>query len=561
MPGLRSALLLVVPMVASPAHAATRVVTTTADADTGACTASSCSLRDAVATAASGDVVRLPADEAHYDVSLGEIPVPVAITIRGAGARASIVDAKSRSRIFRVMSSVGNGTVTFERLTLTRGRATELGGGAVLGEFRSGNKVFRRVTLSRNTATAEGVPDGHFGGGAIHDDGYNLTFRTSTLSRNALTAANGGGGFNGGGAIWHCPAGPARLHVIGSTLRANRSVTNGNTGSANGGGAIYNVCSKLVVERSVLVGNSAVASENGQEHGAGNNGGGAIFNDSSNGVTVVRSTIARNTTTARDNSGGANGGGGILIQIGTLLVDSSTVGGNTANVSDAGRGDGGGGILNAASSGMAIRSSTISANTANLAGTTGDYSGGGGVWDGGLEPSEYVNVTIAGNITNVAEGTGNGGGGLNVTGRASLTNVTLAANVSRHAGGGGLYVGTGAGVVTIKSSILSANTSPTGTCDTDGSGHTETRGYNLEDGGFCIATSPADHGVGDARLGPLRDNGGPTRTMALLPGSPAIDVIPRLACTDQSEPARRVTADQRGKRRDGPCDAGAYERT
>ena len=52
----------------------------------------------------------------------------------------------------------------------------------------------------------------------------------------------------------------------------------------------------------------------------------------------------------------------------------------------------------------------------------------------------------------------------------------------------------------------------------------------------------------DPLLDPLADNGGPNPTMALLPGSPAIDTGD--SCPD---------TDQRGEPRDGPCDVGAYE--
>jgi hypothetical protein len=59
-----------------------------------------------------------------------------------------------------------------------------------------------------------------------------------------------------------------------------------------------------------------------------------------------------------------------------------------------------------------------------------------------------------------------------------------------------------------------------------------------------------DQIVVDALLGPLADNGGPTETQALLPGSPAIDTADNAVC-----PA----TDQRGVPRDATCDVGAYE--
>jgi hypothetical protein len=64
-------------------------------------------------------------------------------------------------------------------------------------------------------------------------------------------------------------------------------------------------------------------------------------------------------------------------------------------------------------------------------------------------------------------------------------------------------------------------------------------------------------------LGPLANNGGPTQTMALLPGSPAIDSGNPSGCTDGL--GHLLKTDQRGDPRPniedtGGCDRGAYER-
>ncbi|MEP6896755.1 MAG: choice-of-anchor Q domain-containing protein, partial [Chloroflexota bacterium] len=58
--------------------------------------------------------------------------------------------------------------------------------------------------------------------------------------------------------------------------------------------------------------------------------------------------------------------------------------------------------------------------------------------------------------------------------------------------------------------------------------------------------------VWDALIGPLVDNGGPTLTHALLPGSPAIDAGDDAACS---------AVDQRGIARPqgAHCDIGSYE--
>jgi hypothetical protein len=59
-------------------------------------------------------------------------------------------------------------------------------------------------------------------------------------------------------------------------------------------------------------------------------------------------------------------------------------------------------------------------------------------------------------------------------------------------------------------------------------------------------------------LGPLRDNGGPTRTAAPGPGSIAIDQIPGARCLD-TDGTSPLGFDQRGLARTAPCDIGAVE--
>jgi hypothetical protein len=84
------------------------------------------------------------------------------------------------------------------------------------------------------------------------------------------------------------------------------------------------------------------------------------------------------------------------------------------------------------------------------------------------------------------------------------------------------------------------------------------RGDNIASDETCDLTGPGDM-TGDPVLGPLADNGGPTLTMALLPGSPAIDAVPVEHCTDaDGEP---LLVDQRGTPRPqgAACDIGAFE--
>jgi hypothetical protein len=75
------------------------------------------------------------------------------------------------------------------------------------------------------------------------------------------------------------------------------------------------------------------------------------------------------------------------------------------------------------------------------------------------------------------------------------------------------------------------------------------------DGGGNVAlpaSTPCPGTVGNPGLGPLANNGGPTETMALHPGSNAIDRVPAPCGTD---PDQRGIARPQG----AGCDAGAYE--
>jgi hypothetical protein len=115
--------------------------------------------------------------------------------------------------------------------------------------------------------------------------------------------------------------------------------------------------------------------------------------------------------------------------------------------------------------------------------------------------------------------------------------------------GGGIYNGASAGALQMHDSILADNTADTAGPDLSGS--TTSLGYNLigsSAGGSGFVAS--DLLNVNPLLGPLHDNGGPTQTMALLPGSPALNA---------GDPTQLGTADQRGVVRSGGVNIGAYQ--
>jgi hypothetical protein len=165
------------------------------------------------------------------------------------------------------------------------------------------------------------------------------------------------------------------------------------------------------------------------------------------------------------------------------------------------------------------------------------------------------NCTVSGNLSEF------GGGGIyNYFGTATLTNVTVTANRSTGKDGGGIDIE--GGTVNLGNTIVAGNfqgASPSTTPgDIDGL-VVSTSAYNLIGtggaGGLTNGTHNNQVGVASPDLGALADNGGPTQTVALLAGSPAIDtggnaLIPIGVTTDQLGLPRNVN---------GTVDIGAYE--
>jgi hypothetical protein len=162
---------------------------------------------------------------------------------------------------------------------------------------------------------------------------------------------------------------------------------------------------------------------------------------------------------------------------------------------------------------------------------------------------------------------------------AHLANTTISANAADREGGG-IYTG---GELLLVSSTIAGNVAPTGSAIFDpGTPDVEPRsitstliagdcggsplvsgGYNIEGpGNTCGFDQATDQPAEDQlNLGPLADNGGPTKTHALLENSVAIDQIPQDNCVDGAgEP---LSEDQRGEPRpagaDSSCDVGAFE--
>lgn len=347
------------------------------------------------------------------------------------------------------------------------------------------------VTLTGLTLTGGDTPNGVDdspqingpAGGAVASL-ENLTVIDSVISGNATgdgansSAAFGIGGTGGyGGGIF---AGYGRLRVLSSTISGNKTGT-------NGFGTV--------------------------QDGRGGQGGGIAAINAT--VEIMSSVISDNTTAGRSAYGG-----GVATAYANLMVSESLIIGNSTDGSFAS----GGGIGHRFGN-LTIENSTIANNQAQ-----GNGAGGGGVYARIPEVYGVAKLsasTISGNTTTEAEGGG-------VESRAysmTLNSVTITRNSAPIGNGGGVAsFGGNYGQVQIANSIIASNGQDDLANTSDFGNPFVSGGYNLvgdvEQSSDILDAfnQPGDSvGIVSPLLAPLADNGGPTQTHALLPGSPALD--------------------------------------
>jgi hypothetical protein len=151
-------------------------------------------------------------------------------------------------------------------------------------------------------------------------------------------------------------------------------------------------------------------------------------------------------------------------------------------------------------------------------GDTNNFPGsGGGIYGGGT----ISNCTISGNSVFGSAYKGPGlGGGIYAVGTVTISDSTFSDNyIISYGNGGGIY-----DRATLEIGNTIVNRTGLGENIFNNGGTLTSAGYNLsnDDGGGYL-NGPGDRINTDPLLGPLQDNGGPTQTYALLPGSPAID--------------------------------------
>ncbi len=393
------------------------------------------------------------------------------------------------------------------------------------GQFRvfriTADSTLRGLTIRGGKAPGDDLDT--YGAG-IRVQASNFTLIDCTIEENAGAGVAGGSGvnFNIDKSVIRANDGIG-VHVYapfampqGGRLNVTDSVI-----SENSGVGISVIGTPLTMARSIVSGNR-----------------GGIAAGRYSNTTISQSTIANNEASGISLDSNVN-----------LTLSESTIRGNKT--------DDRGGAIRVANrlSSVAISHSTIADNFA--------AQGGGGISTSGA--LTITNSTISGNSTN-----GQGGGiaaNASIVSGPVIRHTTITGNFA--ASGGGGLTATSVSSPLLENCIIAGNTAPDGK-EPDLEGYVRLR-YSLvgQDHLTAFPVPPTDQGgsmIGtnespiDPLLGPLADNGGPTFTHALLPGSPALNAGDPSAIAGQGSTPE---FDQRGvgfgRMAGGRIDIGAFE--
>jgi hypothetical protein len=269
---------LVMILAAPAAPAATYTVNTTSDPAGAGCTGGTCSLRQAIAKVntglGGGDEINLPAG--RVVLTLGVLSVSKPVTIAGAGARASSVDANAGNTVINF--NAGSSPSAARDLTFTGGH-----GSGNSGINNSVNLTLTRVTVTGNVAT------GFASSGVYNDTAGTLTIADSTISGNSA-ATIGGGIYNRN-----------VLTVINTTISGNTANTSGSNWE---GGGLYTEGTTTIVN-STIAGNASFS-------GAG------VSVEAGATATFKNTIVAQNTATGAGQPGNCRVLGTLTSQGGNL---------------------------------------------------------------------------------------------------------------------------------------------------------------------------------------------------------------------------------------------------
>lgn len=474
-------------------------------------------------------------------ITLSDTIVIANSTVLDGGGHRVIISGNNAVRVFHVQTNV---VFTLANLTITQGRHSH--GGGIYNE--GGTVTLLGVTLADNVAT------NHLGdacGGAV----FNLGTLSATDCTFAQNAVVGGPGSN------------ARAFYVPDPPNDIPDPVPPTGGRSAKGGAVYSTGSFTAVHSSFVqnlasggVGGRGLCfvegycgpsySFNGASGGRAE--GGAIF--SAGEAEVEQCLVVSNRVTGGPGGAGGGGAGNDLCGLVTQGSDGG-IGGNAVgaafmncgpvnwlnctlawNRSMGGAGGTGG-------SGVAFACHGPGQTVGGRGGNGGAAGGAGWDEDSGLS---LINCTIAENAGFGGAGGATGGGGYHLLYLPEPPGSVLIVQPAPPDGLPGNGVGGLAGAGRLFNTLVASNH------PVNGQGLFTDSGHNLSSDDSCAFTNATSLNNTDPKLGPLADNGGPTLTMALLPGSPAIDA---------GDPTSATPTDQRGVPRPygQTADIGAFE--
>ncbi len=313
--------------------AANLTVTKTADTNDGICDAD-CSLREAIAAAASADtIVFSELFNSAQTIALGEtfLLINKNLRITGSSPELITISGNNLTRVFKITSG---SNVELIGLTIINGNAShfngQFNGGGI---YNDGNLTINNSVIKNNNASLDGA--------GIYNSGGTLDVTNSTISRNFASGGSGGGVYSASGWVTLTNSSVSEnVSNVGAggikggslTVITNSSINDNSGGHAGGflGGRLMLVNSTVSENLSEIAGGIYCAEVNivnstisGNKASAG--GGGGIFVDGS--LTVTSSTITNNFAPPGNSSAG-----GIFRNSGSVTIRNSIVAANVNNV-------------------------------------------------------------------------------------------------------------------------------------------------------------------------------------------------------------------------------------
>ena len=528
---------------------ATLTVTNNNDSGTG-------SLREAIATAESGDTIEFDPSLANQTITLtsGQLEIDKDLIIDGGNTTDGNNNPSltiSGNNAHRVLETGFQTNVTIRNLTIANGRTTEAG---IAGNGAGIKTGFESTLIVENSTFENNVTSGEGGGAIWAASQTNTTIINSKFDNNDATL---GEAERGGGAI--TVSGFAVLTIENSEFTNNKGIN---------GGAINNGSTALTVENSIFINNDSTPGAELPSSSSSPRGfGGAIYTD---GVSASfggdNGTIAIRNSHFEDNKGaGAGGAAFLFIYPGDDVVIENTNVINNSIIENAIDISQGGGIRLGTGESSIGRTSPgrFTINNSTFAGNTSEIEGGGLWIDRKLDLTrvDIVNSTFSENRAESANGTVGLGGAITAYAPTNITNTTITNNFAGEEAGA-IYTNPSPDFtpnIQVRNTIFDRNSAGNVNDNQQSNIQLIDQRGNLQ---FPAVNSDdelvtANIGIGDPNLADLQEVDG-FLVHPLEDGSAAIDagVNTNAPTTDQLGNTRRVDGDNNGS---SITDIGAVE--